>query len=164
MWRKRELLRESNVWYFARIKCGNIVSGWLWIVLSVPRTWLIVWFPEVVDRPISGMSWRSCYKNIGKNFRITPYINYAFDLINYVSLLLSSKTIANSPGYCIYTSVMNTYCVFFYLSLALIPPFFPQQLSPVLPQFPFSFFPWPSARFEPTLLFSSGVPVCLPYH
>ena len=113
MWRKRELLRESNVWYFARIKCGNIVSGWLWIVLSVPRTWLIVWFPEVVDRPISGMSWRSCYKNIGKNFRITPYINYAFDLINYVSLLLSSKTIANLPVYCIYTSVMNTYCVFF---------------------------------------------------
>ena len=40
-------------WYFARIKCGNIVSGWLWIVLSVPRTWLIVWFPEVVDRQIS---------------------------------------------------------------------------------------------------------------
>ena len=51
-------------WYFARIKCGNIVSGWLWIGLSVPRTWLIVWFPEVVDRQISGMSWRSCYKNI----------------------------------------------------------------------------------------------------
>ena len=51
-------------WYFARIKCGNIVSGWLWIVLSVPQTWLIVWFPEVVDRQISGMSWRSCYKNI----------------------------------------------------------------------------------------------------
>ena len=25
-------------WYFARIKCGNIVSGWLWIVLSVPQT------------------------------------------------------------------------------------------------------------------------------
>ena len=24
-------------WYFARIKCGNIVSGWLWIVLSVFR-------------------------------------------------------------------------------------------------------------------------------
>ena len=61
-------------------------------------------------------------------------MNYAFDLINYVSLPLSSKTIANSPEYCIYTSVMNTYCVnkrgfyyfFFYLSLALIPP----SLSP----------------------------------
>ena len=26
------------------------MSGWLWIVLSVPRTWLIVSFPEVVDR------------------------------------------------------------------------------------------------------------------
>ena len=46
-------------WYFALIKCGNIVSGWLWIVLSVPRTWLILWVPEVVDRQISGMSWRS---------------------------------------------------------------------------------------------------------
>ena len=49
-------------WYFARIKCGSIVSGWLWIVLSV--TWVIVWFPEVVDRQISGISWRSCHKNI----------------------------------------------------------------------------------------------------
>ena len=35
-------------WYFARIKCGNIVPGCLWIVFSVPRTWLIVWFPEVM--------------------------------------------------------------------------------------------------------------------
>ena len=84
-------------------------------------------------------------KESRKNLRITPYINYAFDLINYVSLLLSSKTIANSPEYCIYTSVMNTYCVnkrgfyyfFFLLSLALIPPFFPWPLSPVLQQFPF---------------------------
>ena len=50
-------------WYFARIKCGNIVPGWLWIVLSVPRTWLIVWFSEVVDRQNSGMSWCSYYKN-----------------------------------------------------------------------------------------------------
>ena len=49
-------------WYFFRIKCGNVVPGCLWIVLSVPRTWLIVWFPEVVDRQISGVSWRSCYK------------------------------------------------------------------------------------------------------
>ena len=40
------------------------MSGWLWIVLSVPRTWVIVSFPEVVDRQISGMSWRSCHKNI----------------------------------------------------------------------------------------------------
>ena len=40
------------------------MSSWLWIVLSVPRTWLIVLFPEVVDRQISGMSWRSCYTNI----------------------------------------------------------------------------------------------------
>ena len=66
-----DLCRESKNywekviwWYFARIKSGNIVPGWLWIVLSVSRTWLIVWFLEVVDRQISGMSWRSCYKNI----------------------------------------------------------------------------------------------------
>ena len=121
------------------------------------------------------MSWRSCYKNIGKNFRITPYINYAFDLINYVSLLLSSKTIANSPEYCIYTSVMNTYCVnkrgfylfIFFTSLSLLFPLsFPGHSLQCSRSFlfPFSFFPWPSARFEPTLLFSSGVPVCLPYH
>ena len=61
-----DLCGESeNYWerYFARIKCGNIVPGWLWIVLSVPRTCLIVWFPEVVDRQISGTLWRSCYKN-----------------------------------------------------------------------------------------------------
>ena len=38
-------------------------------------------------------------------------IDYAFDLINYVTLLLSSKTTANSPEYCIYTLVMNTYCI-----------------------------------------------------
>ena len=48
-------------WYFARIKSRNIVLGCLWMVLSVPQTWLNVWFPEVVDRQISGMSWRSCY-------------------------------------------------------------------------------------------------------
>ena len=40
--------------------CGNIVPGWL----SVPRTRLIVLFPEVVDRQISGMPWRSCHKHI----------------------------------------------------------------------------------------------------
>ena len=28
----------------------------------------------------------------GEKFRITSYINYAFDIINYISLLLSSKT------------------------------------------------------------------------
>ena len=56
--------RERVIWwYFTRIKCGNIVPGWLWIVLSVPGKWLIVWFPEVVDRQNSGMSWCSCYKN-----------------------------------------------------------------------------------------------------
>ena len=61
-----------------------------------------------------------------KNFRITPFINNAFCLINYASALLSSKTMVNSPEYCIYTSVINTYCVnkrgfqflsFFYLFL-----------------------------------------------
>ena len=64
MWRKRELLREMVIWwYFTRIKCGNIVPGWLWIVLSVPGKWLIVWCSEVVDRQNSCMSWCSCYKN-----------------------------------------------------------------------------------------------------
>ena len=43
---------------------GNIVPGCLWIVLSVPRTRLIVLFPEVVDRQISGLPWRSCHTNI----------------------------------------------------------------------------------------------------
>ena len=43
-------MSQSNLIIFRPIKCGNIVPGWLWIVLSVPRTWLIVWFPEVVDR------------------------------------------------------------------------------------------------------------------
>ena len=31
---------ESNLMIFRQ--CGNIVPGWLCIVLSVPRTWLIV--------------------------------------------------------------------------------------------------------------------------
>ena len=69
-----------------------------------------------------------------KNFRITPFINNAFCLINYASALLSSKTMVNSPEYCIYTSVMSTYCVnkrgfqflsffiFFYPSLSLFSP------------------------------------------
>ena len=48
----------------ARIKSVNIVPGWLWTVLTVPRTWLIVRFPEVVHRQNSGMSWCSCYNNI----------------------------------------------------------------------------------------------------
>ena len=33
-----------------RIMRGDILPGWLWIVLSVPQIWLIVGFPEVVDR------------------------------------------------------------------------------------------------------------------
>ena len=40
----------------SRIKSVNIVPGWLWTVLTVPRTWLIVRFPEVVHRQNSGMS------------------------------------------------------------------------------------------------------------
>ena len=47
-----------------RFKGVNIVPGWLWIVLTALRTWLIVRFPEVVDRQNLGMSWCSCYKNI----------------------------------------------------------------------------------------------------
>ena len=44
--------------------CRNIVPGWLWLVLSVSRTRLIVLFPELVDRQISGLPWRLCHKNI----------------------------------------------------------------------------------------------------
>ena len=85
-----------------------------------------------------------------KFFRITPYINYAFDLINYVSLLLSSKTKANSPEYCIYTSVMNTYCdyirgfyfiLFFFTSLPfLLSLSFPGHSLQCSPSFLFPFF------------------------
>ena len=46
-------------WYFALIKCGNIVSSWLWIVISVLRTWLIVWFRKVVDRDFRKIDSRS---------------------------------------------------------------------------------------------------------
>ena len=87
-------------------------------------------------------------KESRKNFRITPYINYAFDLINYVSLLLSSKTIANSPEYCIYTSGMNTYCVnkrgyyyYFFYSLSLLFPLsFPGHSLQCSSSFFFPFF------------------------
>ena len=69
-------------WYFARINCGNIVLGWLWIVLWVPRTWLIVWFSEVsVDRQICGMSWRSCYKNIVYKYKNALWV---FSWSNFV--------------------------------------------------------------------------------
>ena len=88
-----------------------------------------------------------------KNFRVTPYINHAFCVINYVSALLSSKTMVNSPEYFIYTSVINTYCVnkrgfqflsfffiFFYPSLSLFSPLMHLPLSPVPPGFLFPFF------------------------
>ena len=69
--------------YFACIKCGNIVPGWLWIVLSLPRTWLIVWFPEVVNRQNSGMPWLSCYKNIvykhENALRVFTWSNFVVD-------------------------------------------------------------------------------------
>ena len=74
---------------------------------------------------------------MGKHFRITPYINYAFCVINNASALLSSKTMVNSSEYCIYTSVMNTYCVskkgfqffsFFIFSTPLFP-FFPLSFT-----------------------------------
>ena len=80
-----------------------------------------------------------------QNFPISPYINYAFCVTNYASTLLSSKTMVNSPEYCIYTSVMNTYCVnkkgfqflsffiFFHPSLSLFPPLIHLPLSPAPP-------------------------------
>ena len=65
---------------------------------------------------------------------LNPNINYAFCFINYVSALLSSKKMTNSPEYCIYTSVMNTCCVnkkgFQFLSFLFL-----------LIPFSFSFFP-----------------------
>ena len=69
-------------------------------------------------------------------------IDYAFDLINYVTLLLSWKTIANSPKYCIYTLVMNTYCInkrgiFLPLSLFFLPSFTGHSLQ-CSHSFPFS--------------------------
>ena len=82
-------------------------------------------------------------------------IDYAFDLINYVTLLLSSKTIANSPEYCIYTLVMNTYCInirgiFLPLSLFFLPSFTGHSLQ--------------CSHSFPILHFSSAVLVSLPYH
>ena len=65
---------------------------------------------------------------------LNPNINYAFCFINYVSALLSSKKMTNSPEYCIYTSVMNACCVnkkgFQFLSFLFL-----------LIPFSFSFFP-----------------------
>ena len=96
--------------------------------------------------------WLCLPKDVWKNFRITPYINYAFCVINNASALLSSKTMVNSPEYCIYTSVMNTYCVskkgfqffsffiFFHPSLSLFSPLIHLPLSPVPPGFLFPFF------------------------
>ena len=60
---------------------------------------------------------------------MTPYINYAFCVINYASALLS-------PEYCIYTLVMKTYCVnkrgFQFQSFFIF-------FRPSLPLFPLSF-------------------------
>ena len=70
-------------WYFARIKCGNIVPGWLWIVLSVPRTWLIVWFPEVVDRQNLQVCRAAHY---------CVHIVYMHENASWVFSVLSSKT------------------------------------------------------------------------
>ena len=84
-----------------------------------------------------------------KNFPTTPYIYYAFCVINYASPLLSSKTMANSPEYCIYTSVINTYSVnkrgfqflsFFHLFLPLSFSFSPLIHRPLSPAPPVSFF------------------------
>ena len=84
-----------------------------------------------IDSEIEGK--RVVIEKEEEKFPYNPIHNYAFDLINYVSLLLSSKTIANSPEYCLYTSVMNTYCVnkrgfyFFFLPLSR---FYSPFLSP----------------------------------
>ena len=57
----RVIERESNVMIFRSYQVWKDCVWFVVDVLSVPPTWLIVWFPEVVDRQISGMSWRSCY-------------------------------------------------------------------------------------------------------
>ena len=98
-----------------------------------------------------------------KNFRITPDINYA-------SAVLSPKTMANSPEYCIYTSVMSTYCVdkrgFQFLSFlsfsTLLFLFFCPSHSPTTlfsaPRFSFSFFFLGSRRY-----LNQRFPVALAY-
>ena len=87
MWRKREFLRERLIWwYFLRIKWGNIVPSWLWMVLSVLGKWLIVWFPEVVDMQNSGMSWcLKCVALMELFFSGTPLI---FCLTSPIFILL----------------------------------------------------------------------------
>ena len=108
-------------------------------------------FKSIIDQLLSFKT-SKIRINPGKNFRITPDINYAFCFINYASALLSSKTMANSPEYCIYTSVINTYCVnkrgfqflsLFYLFLPLSFSFsllIHLPLSPVAPDFLFPLF------------------------
>ena len=79
-------------------------------------------------------------KSVGKNFRIIPYIDYAFCLIMY-------------PPYCPprYTSVMNTYSVnkrgfqfgpspFFFLPTSLFLPLFSPTTLSCTPGFPPFFF------------------------
>ena len=106
-------------------------------------------FKSIIDQLLSFKT-SKIRINPGKNFRITPDINYAFCFINYASALLSSKTMANSPEYCVYTSVMNTYCVskrgfqflslfHLHLSLSFFPSHSPTTLSSA-PRFLYPFF------------------------
>ena len=114
--------------------------------------WLFIWTRTRLQCMFNLRNGKRAACNHGKNLRITPYINYAFCVINNASALLSSKTMVNSPEYCIYTSVMNTYCVskkgfqffsffiFFHPSLSLFSPLIHLPLSPVPPGFLFPFF------------------------
>ena len=62
-------------WYLAHTNSGNIAPGWLWIILSVPWTWLIVWSPQVVDRQNSvGMLWCLCYQEQRLRFSVAPIL------------------------------------------------------------------------------------------
>ena len=122
----------------------------LWVYRLTTSFIAVIKFAKEQSLILCNSKFTACY--FWKNFRITPYINYAFCVINYASALLSSKTMANSPEYCIYTSVMNTYCVnkrgfqflsffiFFYPSLSLFSPLIHLPLSPVPPGFLFPFF------------------------
>ena len=55
------------------------MPSWLWMVLSVLGKWLIVRFPEVVDRQNSGMSW--CLKCVAlmELFCFWHTINFLFN-------------------------------------------------------------------------------------
>ena len=61
-------------WHLVHVKYANILPDWVRIFLSVWQTWLMVWFPEVVDKQNSGMSWCSCSKNIFHKYKNASWL------------------------------------------------------------------------------------------